>query len=87
MQNARYYMIPFMGHSGKSKTTEMENRSVLARCLDGGVSLQRGSLCRIFGGELGVETTMYLDCGGGHMAPCTCPNSQNCSPKTMNFTE
>lgn len=49
-QKVTYYMIPFIGHSGKGKSVGGENRWVVSRVVSGErVQLKRGSRRKFFG--------------------------------------
>ena len=64
-------MIPFTRYLGKSKTTELENRS------EGAAANGRGT----FGGDRNV---LYLHCG--YTAILICQNSENCILKRVDYT-
>ena len=76
-------IIPLTGHSGKGKTMRTENRLVVA----GGEGWRKGLTKKeMYEGQFwGKRTVLYRNCGVGYTALCMYQNSQNCTPKAVNF--
>lgn len=75
-------MILLIGHPGKGKTREAENRSVVAGAWRQREGCTTKGQERILGGD---RMALYVDNRGNHMTVRLCQNTQKGTRKRVNF--
>ena len=72
-QKTIYCAIPFIRHSGKTKTVKTKNSSMVGRSWPGGRDDGKGA---VEGNSEGDNTVLYINCDGNFTTGCICQSSQ-----------